>query len=237
MAPRDILYELKKQNEHNVSTNETIYDERRRIRNAERVGRTPMQSMVTALKKGNYVHHIRQEPDSNKVRDLFFIHPLSMTMWRAFPHVLILDPTYKTNRYHLPFLQIVGLTSTNKTFCIAFAFIRNEKTDNFTWVLHCLRQTLDGNMLPRVIVTDRDLALMAACHAVFPEATRLLCRYHIYENIRKHCRPSFAKKEDWDRFTCWWNRVINSPTIDGYHNQVLDLQLKLLDKKRITLIS
>ena len=100
-----------------------------------------------------------------------------MTIWRAFLHVLILDPTYKTNMYHLPLLEIVGLTSTNKTFCIAFAFIQNETANNFEWVLRYLRQTLDGYMLPRVIVTDRDLGLMKVCNEVFLEATRLLCRY------------------------------------------------------------
>ena len=110
---------------------------------------------------------------------------ISMKMWRAFLHVLIINPTYKTNLYHLHFLQIVVLTSTNKIFCIVFAFIRNEKTDNFKWVLHFLRQTLDGYMLPRVIVTDRYLTLMEACRYVFPEASR-------YENIIKNCMPSFA---------------------------------------------
>lgn len=202
MAPRDILTQLKKSDDQNVSTRQTVYDARQKLRKAERVGLTPMQSTVKYLHPGGYVYHIREAPDSNQVQDLFFINPISMKMWRAFPHVLILDPTYKTNRYHLPFLQIVGLTSTNKTFCIAFAFIRNEKIDNFTWVLHCLRQTLDGYMLPRVIVTDRDLALMEACRYVFPEASRFLCRHHIYENIRKHWRPSFGSQTEWEP-TCF----------------------------------
>ncbi|KAL6541943.1 hypothetical protein OROGR_011429 [Orobanche gracilis] len=216
MAPRDILTQLKKNDDQNVSTRQIVYDARKKIHQAERVGQTPMQLMVECLHTGGYIYHIRQEPDSNQVQDLFFINPISMKMWRAFPHVLILDPTYKTNRYHLPFLEIVGLTSTNKTFCIAFAFIRNEKIDNFKWVLHCLIQTLEDYMLPRVIVTDRDLALMEACRYVFPKASRILCRYHIFENIRKHHRPSFDSQTDWDKFTSWWNRVINSPTIDEY---------------------
>lgn len=260
MPPRDILSQLKKNDNENITTRQTIYDARAKIHKAERLGQTPMQSMVKYLHAGDYVYHIRQEPDSNQVQDLFFINPISMKMWRAFPHVLILDPTYKTNRYphkhfklnhlfvklcltnpynryRLPFLEIVGLTSTNKTFCIAFAFIRNEKIDNFKWVLHCLRQTLDGYMLPRVIVTDRDIALMEACRYVFPESSRLLCRYHIYENIRKHHRPSFGSQTDWDKFTSWWNRVINSPTIDEYVQNRTWLHSKLIDKQSIILIS
>ncbi|KAK5786211.1 hypothetical protein PVK06_040843 [Gossypium arboreum] len=70
------------------------------------------------------------------------------------------DETYKTNKYDLPFVQIVGVTSTNKTFSIAFAFIINEKEENYNWALTCLRLTLEECMYPRVIVTDRELALM-----------------------------------------------------------------------------
>ena len=237
IAPRDILAELKKRWPNNVSTKETVYDEVRRIRADETCGRTPMQSLLVSLHSSNYVYHVRHVPNSNQVHDLLLINPTSMTIWRAFPHVLILDPTYKTNRYHLPLLEIVGLTSTNKTFCIAFAFIQNEMTDNFQWVLGCLRQTLDGYMLPRVIVTDRDLALMRACLEVFPDATRLLCRYHIFENIRKKCRQSFPTHQEWGRFTARWNRVINSPTETEYVKNVTWLKDTLIDKPRITLIS
>ncbi|KAH1082244.1 hypothetical protein J1N35_022005 [Gossypium stocksii] len=60
-------------------------------------------------------------------------------------------------------IQIVGVTSTNKTFSIAFAFIINENEENYNWTLTCLKLTLEECMYPRVIVTDRELALMNAC--------------------------------------------------------------------------
>ena len=88
----------------------------------------------------------------------------------------MLDATYKTNEYRLPFLQVVGVTSTNKTFCIAHAFIKQEKVGNFEWVLNRLKELLEKCMEPRVIITDRDLALMKALDIVFPEASKLLCR-------------------------------------------------------------
>ncbi|MFQ6631241.1 hypothetical protein Gotur_008631 [Gossypium turneri] len=67
------------------------------------------------------------------------------------------------NKYDLPFVQIVGVTSTNKTFSIAFAFIINEKDENYNWALTCLKLTLEECMYPRVIMSDRELALMNAC--------------------------------------------------------------------------
>jgi hypothetical protein len=43
--------------------------------------------------------------------------------------------TYKTNKYGMLLFEIVGVTSTEKTFGVVFAFSSNEKEDNFTWVL------------------------------------------------------------------------------------------------------
>nr|KAJ0212511.1 hypothetical protein LSAT_V11C400223670 [Lactuca sativa] len=48
-------------------------------------------------------------------------------MWQAFPYMVLMDATYKTNKYNLPFLEIVGVTSMRLTFSIAFTFMHSEK--------------------------------------------------------------------------------------------------------------
>lgn len=60
------------------------------------------------------------------------------------PHVLMMDDTYSTNRYKIPLLEIVGVTSTNMTFCVAFVYMHREKEVNYPWALNCLRLTWDG---------------------------------------------------------------------------------------------
>ncbi|XP_022040097.1 protein FAR1-RELATED SEQUENCE 5-like [Helianthus annuus] len=136
--------------------------------------------------------------------------------WRAFPHVLLIDSTYK-NRYKMPLVQIIGVTSTLMSFCIAHAFISNEKQENFTWVLQRLKHSLDSVIEPRVIVTDRDRAQMNACATVFPRARHSLCRWHIQQNIAKHCRPRFKTEESWERFLYKWGKLINSTTDLDYN--------------------
>ena len=83
---------------------------------------------------------------------------------------------YRTNMFDMPLLEMIGVSSTNKTFCIAFVFMNKEKISNYTWALNCLLSLMEGCLYPRVIVTDRELALMKACNIVFPVAKRLLCR-------------------------------------------------------------
>lgn len=50
---------------------------------------------------------------------------------------------------------------------------------------------------PRVIVTDRDLVLMKACEDVFPQSNHLLRRWHIFNDITKHCRKRIKSDKTW----------------------------------------
>ncbi|GJW14271.1 FAR1-related sequence 5-like protein, partial [Tanacetum coccineum] len=216
VRPREILSTLKDQNENNLSTLSTIYDAQHKIRKIEYGGKTSMQVLMSLLHINRYVYEPFINPVTNKLQALFFVHPTSYEIWRAFPHVLIIDATYKTNIYKMPFVQIVGVTSTGKTFCIAFVFISEEKMDNYKWALEQLKLTLNECMHPRVIVTDRELALMKACKIVFPQANHLLCRWHIGQNIWKHCRRTIRSNRDWDHFQSMWKLLEDSPTWTSY---------------------
>ncbi|TYG86614.1 hypothetical protein ES288_A13G147600v1 [Gossypium darwinii] len=175
---------------------------------------------------------------SNELENLFFIHPRSLDIWCALLYVLIVDVTYKTNKYDLPFVQIVGVTSTNKTFSIAFAFTINEKEENYNWALTYLKLTLEECMYPCVIVTDRELVLMNACQQVFPDATRLLCRWHITENIKKHYRQSIKLQHEWDFFRAMWTVLVESPTwIFEYLGVLKYLDLMWLSKYKEMFVS
>ena len=44
------------------------------------------------------------------------------------------------------------------------------------------------DLYPKVVVTDRDNALIKAVEKVFPKATTLLCSYHIGQNVRAKCK-------------------------------------------------
>nr|KJB40243.1 hypothetical protein B456_007G053200 [Gossypium raimondii] len=194
VTPHDILSTLKEQDENN------------------NVGKTPIQVLMLLLNDKQFFTEFSVNNISNELENLFFIHPRSLDIWRAFSHVLIVDAMYKTNKYDLPFVQIVDVTSTNKTFSIAFAFIINEKEENYNWALTCLKLTLEGCMYLRVIVTDKELALMNACQQVFPDATRLLCRWHITENIKKHYRQSIKSQHERDSIRAMWTVLVESPT-------------------------
>ncbi|KAJ0492950.1 putative MULE transposase domain, FHY3/FAR1 family [Helianthus annuus] len=126
-----------------------------------------------------FIYETQQGPITNVITKLFFVNPHSNDMRRALPHVLLIDTTYKTNIYNMPFVQGVGLTSTEKSLSIMHAVICKEQNDNFVWVLEKIRSMLNECLEPRVIVMDKELALMNACAKAFPKASRYLCRFNI----------------------------------------------------------
>ena len=172
-----------------------------------------MQVLENFLHSNGFSFFTRENPTTNRTEDIFFCHKESHELWRAFPEVLLIDTTYKTNMYDWPFVQFVGMTSTSKTFCIAHAFIIREREQNFTWALEKLKEMLDDNVEPRVILTDRDKALMNSCDMVFPKATKNLCRWHISENIRRTYKRLYGTDAG-DAFSYYWKVLYTSPTTE-----------------------
>ena len=94
-----------------------------------------------------------------------------------------MDCTYKTNRYRLPLLEIVRVTSTEMTFSVGFAYLEAKQEDNFNWCLDNLKSIMHGQLMPSVIVTDRDLAQMNSIERIFPTSRHFLCRWYLRKKI------------------------------------------------------
>ncbi|KAL7224361.1 hypothetical protein ACSBR1_025757 [Camellia fascicularis] len=195
VRPSEILVTLKQRDDANASTMKTIYNARHKYKVAEKAGRSQMQQLLGQLALNKYIEWHRNCVDTEIVTDLFFAHPTSLNLLRAFPKVLLMDCTYKTNQYRLRLVEIVGVTSTVMTFSVAFAYLQYEKEDNYTWALGILRSVMDENTLPSIIVIDRELALMNAICTVFPGTTNLLCRWHIRKNVLVNCKKMFETKD------------------------------------------
>ncbi|KAH1265364.1 hypothetical protein GmHk_01G001083 [Glycine max] len=54
------------------------------------------------------------------------------------------------------------------------------------------------DVLPGVIVTNRDLALMNAVKTVFLECTNLLCNFHINKNVKAKCKLLIGQRNAWE---------------------------------------
>jgi hypothetical protein len=48
---------------------------------------------------------------------------------------LIIDSTYKTNRYDMPLVYLSGRTPLGKSFTVAYSFVSREKQGDYQFIL------------------------------------------------------------------------------------------------------
>ncbi|XP_050920489.1 uncharacterized protein LOC127138135 [Lathyrus oleraceus] len=180
---------------------------------------------ISKIKK---VYNIRYRTceDGVIVRDIFWTHPDSIKLFNTFPTMLILDSTCKINKYRLPLLEMVGVTSTKKTYSIGFAFLECEKEDNLTWALEVCQTLLkDQGVMPKVIATDRDIALMKSVAKV---KKKIVCAWtdnviNLGNTITNKVEYAHATLKNWlENSTCNLCRDWDSMNhmFQNHHNEI-----------------
>ena len=211
-----ILEAIKNRNPDNVSNTKTIHNFLAGLKFKERDGRNPIQELFNLLDRHRYTFYYNMNPSTHCLENLFFAHPDSIRMFKAFPDVLLMDCTYRTNRFNMSFLEVVGMTSTNQTYCLGFVFMSDETQESYIWALEKFKVTLEGCILPRVFVTDREMALSNALSVVFPDSHHILCTFHIAKNVLKNCRKKIPD-EEWQTFLDDWGLLVDSESIEEYN--------------------
>ena len=96
VKPRNILRTLQEKSVHNATTIKSIYNVRQKLRVTEMASRSQMQQLMMHLEQKNYIEYHTSNDATDVIMNLFWAHPLSIQLLRAFPEVLIMDSTYKT---------------------------------------------------------------------------------------------------------------------------------------------
>ncbi|KAI5678620.1 hypothetical protein M9H77_09570 [Catharanthus roseus] len=110
-----------------------IYNVVVKIKKNRMQGQNTIEEVLCLSAKRNYMVFYRNREGSNMLSDIVFAYPTSIEMLRMWSYVLIMDTTYKTNKYNMPLLEVVGMTPTGKNFTVASAFMRNEQATTYRW--------------------------------------------------------------------------------------------------------
>ncbi|KAL6558823.1 hypothetical protein OROMI_019173 [Orobanche minor] len=164
-------------------TRRHIYNYRDQLRRHDSEERDVVGQFHHLAVTNNYVHWTEADPNTNAVTHIFMAHPTSINLIRTYKWFIGMDSTYKTNKYKMPFLEIVGMTPCNKNFLIAYAIMKDETEWSYAWVLEKLKILLGFDVHPTAIVTDRELGLMRPIGEVFPQSAHLLCTWHINKDV------------------------------------------------------
>ena len=111
-------------------------------------GRSPIQALLTSLPdEGNWIFNYEKNTD-DVVTALFCTHRTCLEILRMNPYILIMDCTYKTNKYKMPLLDIVGIPATSATF-------QNELQTSFYFVLRSLESVYHTSVIfPHLLVRE-----------------------------------------------------------------------------------
>jgi hypothetical protein len=210
-----------------------LYNARHRMKLKKRGSRSELQHLFEVFYQRKYIFKSRFVGQSKIIQDIFFAHPKSVDLFNTFPDVLLMDSTFTINCYNMSLFEMVGVTSTDKTFNVAFTFISNEKEDNYTWALQeCQKLLMSKKVGLKVVVSDRDPALMNAIDVVFPDAQKLVCHYHVGKNVSTKCKQYCKVKEGENlkhsnvvkSVTNAFEDLLNSPTKERYAEVVLEFR-------------
>ncbi|KAI5663736.1 hypothetical protein M9H77_23059 [Catharanthus roseus] len=112
VLPRNILRFFWEQNVGCAVSAQKIYNVVAKIKKNRMQGRNTVEEVLYLSDIRDYTVFYRNCEDSNMLSDIVVAHPTSIEMLRTWPYILIMDTTYKTNKYNMPLLEVVGMTPT-----------------------------------------------------------------------------------------------------------------------------
>nr|KAJ0193412.1 hypothetical protein LSAT_V11C800448590 [Lactuca sativa] len=189
-----------------------------------------INALFEELEEGGFTYDISHNSEG-RISRLFIAHLLSIKLVKAFSDIFVMDCTYKTNKYNMPLLDIIGVSCFNTSFYSGFVFLEKEDEENYSWALRAFKEIIGQGNQPCVIMSDRELALMNGIKNIFPTMTNLLCVWHIEKNVLANCKKYFGRAEDFDIFMSSWNNVVYSTTEDLFEKNWDEFESMYIEKK------
>ncbi len=149
LVPKDIICILRKEFANSHSTTKEMYNKLVTVWVKELKGRGPIEALVELISCSDYFSKVRLVEGA--VECMFFMHQSSISMCQTFRMVFCLNCTDKTNKFGMPLLNVVGITSTYATFNAGFVFLHAKNEEAYAWVLEQFSEV----MTPKVLYTNR----------------------------------------------------------------------------------
>jgi hypothetical protein len=183
LNPKHIYASILENDSQTTLTQRDVYNQRLYHREEYLQGRTPLEALLEELKSSDeWV--VKWAEIGGRLQSLFFASQDQIKLMRSYPDLVLIDATYKTNRYNMPLLHFSGVTPINTYFSAAFCFMSGEGEDDYMWSVEQFRDLIRYDLkLPEVFITDNDKSLRKALSQLFEGVPRLLCVWHIQQNV------------------------------------------------------
>ncbi|XP_058217039.1 protein FAR1-RELATED SEQUENCE 5-like [Rhododendron vialii] len=145
-----------------------------------------------------------ERDDEDRMTHCFWADATSRKLYQYFGDVVVFDTTYNTNKYCLIFAPLLGVNHHGQTTLFGCAFLSDESSDSFEWLLKEFLKAMPGPP-PKIIITDQDLAMTKAIACVLPTTFHRYCIWHIVSKFSEKI-GALAYKQYYEEFKkCIWN--------------------------------
>ncbi|ETL33762.1 hypothetical protein L916_13863 [Phytophthora nicotianae] len=97
---------------------------------------TNTEALFSLLEKYKFHYTYKVDDSSNRLQYLLWAHPTTTKLAKQFMDILVLDCTYKTNKYGMPLLNVIVLIGMNTILPIAQIWLPGESEPDLLWALN-----------------------------------------------------------------------------------------------------
>jgi hypothetical protein len=139
VAPRKVKAILRNESEKFCSTSKDIYNAKAKIKVNSLGDLSSVEVILNELTTQKYIIDYLCD-EENRLISLLFAHEQAVQSLLQFNSVLLMDSTYKTNRFCLPLLHIIGINCCYRTVTIALVFMSDETEKSYKWALNSIKK-------------------------------------------------------------------------------------------------
>ena len=125
-----------------------------------------------------------------------FVSIDAVAIFEMMHFILIPDSTFNTNVLGLPLLVFVSINNYGRSYIIGCSFMARQDGVCYRLAFETFYR-LTKLIIPGVIISDQEAALINAISEIYRAAPRQLCCFHLKKNV---CEAFGARKEAIDLF-------------------------------------
>jgi len=142
---------------------------------------TPIEELQQVLQQPAVTFRISKD-QQDRLQCVTFCTERQKELAAAYGGVLLMDGTYRINKYRMPLYTLAIVDNEGHGQPVAHAVIARKDTEHLQQFLETVKEWF-GTVSPDVFVVDKDYAEINAIKVVFPDAAVHLCRFHVLKAL------------------------------------------------------
>ena len=166
--------------------------------------------------------------NESQIIHLFFNRCFIQNLLKANLEMLMINNTYKTNRFKMSLLIIDEQINLNITFYVNFCFMLKKTIEFYIWVMTRLKILYAHLKLSFSLTTIINMKriLISAIKTIFFSINHMLCLWHINKNVLVKCKRKFDIDETWKIFYVEWRQLIYVEIEKNFNRLWIDFAIK-----------